>query len=251
MKLREIAVNNIKIKMAETAEEKRQIYRLRYKSLILDYDKDKQEIEGFDKDEYDDFCDYIVAIDMNTNEVVGTYRLIRKEHAEKVGIFLTEKEFNMDNLKNKNCDILEIGRAVVKEEYRSGLVIGLLWKAVIRYALTLKVKFLFGTASFHGTDPSIYQHSLSSLYYNHLSPPETRTFAREKSRCSLQQLTEIDIDYRQVKKEMPPLVKGYINLWATIGEGAYIDTFFKSIDVFILLEIDRINPRYLQRYLED
>jgi len=50
---------------------------------------------------------------------------------------------------------------------------------------------------------------------------------------------------------MPPLIKGYINLWATIGEGAYIDHSFKSIDVLILLEIDKINPRYLQRYLED
>ncbi|HRT68718.1 MAG TPA: GNAT family N-acyltransferase [Bacilli bacterium] len=250
MKLQEFTVNNIKIKVA-TTDEKTQIYSLRYKSLILDYDKSKKESEGLDKDDYDDFCDYIVAIDMNTNEVVGTYRLIRKEHAQKAGMFSTEKEFNIDNLKNKNCDILEIGRAVVKEEYRDGLVIGLLWKAVIRYALLFKIKYLFGTASFHGTDPKLYQHSLSSLYYNHLSPPDKRAFARKDSRCDLQQLPITEVDPFLVKKEMPPLIKGYINLWATIGEGAYIDHSFKSIDVLILLEIDKINPRYLQRYLED
>lgn len=251
MQLQEFTVNNIKIKMANTVEEKMQVYRLRYKSLILDYDKGKKEIDGIDKDEYDEFCEYIIAIDTDVDEIVGTYRLIRKEHAQKVGTFLTEKEFNIDNLKNKNFDILEIGRAVVKEEYRSGLVIGLLWKAVIRYALALKIKYLFGTASFHGTDPINYQHSLSSLYYNHLSSLETRTFARENSRCNLQQLSINDIDWDKAKKEMPPLVKGYINLWATIGEGAYIDDAFKSIDVLILLETDKINPRYLRRYLED
>ncbi len=251
MQIQEFTVSNIKIKMATTVEEKMKVYNLRYKSLILDYDKGKEGPKEIDKDEYDNYCDYIVAIDTNTNEVVGTYRLIRKEHAQKVGMFFTEKEFNIDNLKNKNCDILEIGRAVVKEEYRDGLVIGLLWKAVIRYALSLQVKYLFGTASFHGTDPTLYQHSLSSLYYNHISALDKRTFAREDSRCDLQQLSIADVDPNRAKKEMPPLVKGYINLWATIGEGAYIDHSFKSIDVLILLEMDKINPRYLRRYLED
>jgi putative hemolysin len=52
-----------------------------------------------------------------------------------------------------------------------------------------------------------------------------------------------------VKKEMPPLVKGYINLGATIGDGVYIDKQFNSCDVLIVLVIKDINPRYLKRYL--
>lgn len=251
MELQEFTVSNIRIKMAKTPEEKMQVYKLRYKSLILDYDKDKASVDGLDKDEYDETCDYIIAIDTNTKEIVGTYRLIRKEHVAKVGIFLTEKEFNIDNIKGKDYDILEIGRAVVKEEYRNGVVIGLLWKAVIRYALAVKVKFLFGMASFHGINPNLYKHSFSCLYYNHLSSPEIRTFARANSRCDLALLPENETDLAMAKKEMPPLVKGYLNLWATIGEGAYIDVAFKSIDVLILLEIGKINPRYLKRYLED
>lgn len=251
MELQEFTISNIRIKLAKTVEEKTQAYKLRYRSLILDYDKDKVSVDGLDKDEYDDACDHLIAIDINTQEIVGTYRLIRKEHVAKTGMFLTEKEFNIDNIKGKDYDILEIGRAVVKEEYRNGMVIGLLWKAVIRYALAVKVRFLFGTASFHGTDPNLYKHSFSCLHYNHLSNPEIRTFARANSRCNLDLLLEKDTDLTIAKKEMPPLVKGYLNIWATIGEGAYIDIFFKSIDVLILLEIDKINPRYLKRYLEN
>lgn len=247
----EFSVNNILIKIAETEEEKQQVYRLRYQDLILDYNKSKVNNLEIDRDDYDNYCDYLIAVDTDIDEVVGTYRLIRREHAQKVGQFLTEGEFNIDKIKDKNGDILEIGRAVVKEKYRDGLVIGLLWKAVIRYSMDLNIKFLFGTASFHGTDPSEYKNCLSYLYYNYLSPDEIRAYAQEDSCCDMKMLEQDKIDLNMVKKEVPPLVKGYAKLGATVGEGVYIDEPFKSVDVFILLETSRINPRYLKRYLED
>ena len=236
---------NILIKLAETPDEYIQIYKLRYQELLLEYDKEKKVEDELDKDEYDDVCDHLIAVDINKDQVVGTYRLIKKSHLKSLKTFLTETEFNLEPI--KKYELLEVGRAVVKEEYRDGVTIGMLWKGVIRYAVEEEIDIMIGTASFHGIDPTIYKETLSYLYDNHLSPEEIRCFANKDSSTELKLTSDYDIV--QAKKNMPPLIKGYLNLGATVGDGAYIDRDFNSVDVLIVLIIKDINPRYLKRYL--
>ena len=238
--------SNILIKLAENADEKNAVYRLRYFDLILNYNEMQTNSSEMDKDLYDEVCDHLIAIDTLTGEVVGTYRLITKKHLTELKTFLTETEFDLTNL--KQYEILEVGRAVVKEEYRDGIVIGLLWKGVIRYAVDEGMDYMIGTASFHGVDPTLYQETLSYLYQEHLSPEEIRCFANRDSYSPLNLVDEFDLE--TAKKNMPPLIKGYLRLGATIGEGAYLDKEFNSLDVLIVLKIKEINPRYLKRYME-
>jgi putative hemolysin len=56
-------------------------------------------------------------------------------------------------------------------------------------------------------------------------------------------------DALEAKKQLPPLVKGYINLGASIGNGVFADIPFNSLDVLIVLKIKEINERYLKRLL--
>ncbi len=212
---------------------------------MLEYDKTKNFEEEIDKDEYDDVCDHLIALDTDKDQVIGTYRLIKKSHLGKLNKFLTETEFNIEAI--KKYELLEVGRAVVKEEYRDGVTIGMLWKGVIRYAVAENVDIMIGTASFHGTDPMLYKNTLSYLYDNHLTPVDMRCYANKDSYSKLKLSDTYDL--ASVKKEMPPLIKGYLNLGATIGDGAYIDIDFNSVDVLIVLVIKEINPRYLKRYL--
>lgn len=246
--MRSFESSNILIRLAKTEKDYKEIYRLRYFDLILNYNKEQVSHEEIDKDEYDDVCDHLVAIDTIKNEVIGTYRLIKRSHITKLGQYLTENEFDISSL--NNYEVLEVGRAVVKEEYRDGVAISLLWKGVIRYALEENVDFMIGTASFHGVDPLEYKDTLSYLYYNHLSPEDIRCHVRETTFSKLNLLEENEIDEELAKKKMPPLVKGYLRLGATIGDGAYLDIPFNSLDVLIVLKIKDINPRYLKRYLE-
>ena len=115
--------SNILIKLASEKEEYDQIWKLRYFDLILNYNQNQVNEEEVDKDIYDDVCDHLIAIDTFTNKVVGTYRLIKKSHLKDIKTFLTETEFDLSNL--KQYEILEVGRAVVKEEYRSSSIISL------------------------------------------------------------------------------------------------------------------------------
>lgn len=245
MKFESFISGNFLVKLAQTQDEYNQIYKLRYQDLILEFDETKNLVESIDKDEYDEVCDHLIAVDMEKQLVVGTYRLIRNKHLNNLKTFLTEKEFNIDPI--KQYELLEVGRAVVKKEYRNGVTIGLLWSGVIRYAVAENIEIMIGTASFHGNDPQMYKETFSYLHDKYLSPQDMRCYVNKDSYSPLKLVDEYD--EFTAKSKMPPLVKGYINLGATIGEGAYIDKDFNSIDVLIVLFIKDINPRYLRRYL--
>ncbi len=246
--MKSFEAGNILIRLAQTEKDYKEIYRLRYFDLILNYNQDQVNHEEIDKDEYDDVCDHLVAIDKVKNEVIGTYRLIKRSHIKDLGRYLTENEFDISKL--NGYEVLEVGRAVVKEEYRDGAAINLLWKGVIRYAIEEGIDFMIGTASFHGIDPYEYKDTLSYLYYHYLSPEDIRCTVRKTTFSKLNLLKEEEINEENAKKKMPPLVKGYLRLNATIGDGAYLDIPFNSLDVLIVLKISDINPRYLKRYLD-
>ena len=237
------------VKLAETENELEQAYRLRYLDLILEYNENPKSSSGIDTDIYDTYCDHLIVIDMKTNEVVGNYRLIRKEHLYHLKKYITESEFNIDNIKSDDYDILELGRAVVKKDFRQANVISLLWKGIITYAVSFNIKFMFGTASFHGIDPNLHKKEFSYLY--HYKRPEERlkTYARSNASTNMNLLSIEEVDEVTVYKELPPLVKGYLRLGAVVSEDAYIDYSFNAIDVLILLEIEKVSPRYLNKYL--
>ena len=112
---------NLLVKIADREEEFKQIWRLRYEELLLSYDSSKNFESKEDKDEYDEVCDHLIIIDTTNNLVVGTYRLIKKDQLKQLKTFLTEAEFDITPL--KKYEILEVGRAVVKEEYRNKPII--------------------------------------------------------------------------------------------------------------------------------
>ena len=162
-----------------------------------------------------------------------------------IDTFLTETEYDITPL--KKYEILEIGRAVVKEEYRTGSAISLLWKGLIKYAITSNVDFMIGTASFHGLDPSIYQDTFGYLYDKYLSPLEYRCEVNKESFYPMDNILEYD--EAKALNNLPSLIKAYLRLGATIGNGVYKDVNFNSLDVLIVLKISEINQRYLKKFL--
>ena len=43
-------------------------------------------------------------------------------------------------------------------------------------------------------------------------------------------------------------MKGYLGLGCYVGDGAYLDRPFDTVDVLIILPVARINPRYFARF---
>ena len=50
-------------------------------------------------------------------------------------------------------------------------------------------------------------------------------------------------------RRVPPLLKGYLRLGAWIGGAPAFDPDFNCADFFVLLSLDRIDPRYLRHFL--
>jgi len=244
-----IIAGNIEIRLINSQEELRETLHLRYKELLLPYNpKNKNKSELF-KDLYDEQSDHLIAIDHSTNQIVGTYRLLRNDMLKSGQSFVTEQEFDITKIKGNN--ILEIGRAVVKREFRNGAIIILLLIGLLKYAYIHRIKYLFGTASFRGTNPGTYSQALSYIYYHLLLPEHLKVKAQRINSHPINILPKEKVDYNLAKKQMPALIKGYINVGATFGEDAFIDYDFNSIDLFVLADTAKISKKYIERYVKE
>ncbi len=254
-----IKVRDYEVRLTRTKEERKQVRQLRYEVFCLEENAtptEEQKNLGEEYDAYDTYADYMAVF--HDNKVVGTYRIIDRSAAEKMGGFYTESEFNLSKIKNVKSNIAEMSRACVKKEYReNGLVLRLLWAGLYEYVVKRKVSLLFGVPSFVGTNPAQSAQALSYLYYNHLSPLHLRaTVLKEKLDPSVNPgMTQMNIlprafvDETEAKKQMTPLIKGYLRLGATFGRGIFIDKAFGTYDVFVLVQTKNIDRTYQKHFV--
>ncbi|MBQ6109875.1 MAG: GNAT family N-acetyltransferase [Alphaproteobacteria bacterium] len=253
-----IKVRDFEVRLTRTKEERKQVRQLRYEVFCLEENAtptEEQRNLGEEYDAYDTYADYMAVF--HNNQIVGTYRIIDRAAAEKMGGFYTETEFNLSKIKKVTGNIAEMSRACVKKEYReNGLVIRLLWAGLCEYVIKRKVAILFGVPSFVGNNPAQSAQALSYLYYNHLSPLHLRaTVLKENLEPGVNPgMTQMNIlprafvDEVEAKKQMTPLVKGYLRLGATFGRGVFIDKSFGTYDVFVLVQTKNIDKNFQKHF---
>ena len=247
MKSAEINIKNgnITVRLARNAEEVEQAQKLRYEILILNYD-DSKDKQGLDACEHDKYCECLVAIDETTGKVVGTYRLMSNKHLEQIDSFICENEYDLSSLKNCGSNVLELGRAVVHQDYRNGVVIRMLWQGLFQYCKQCNIKYMFGLIGFVGTDAEKHKNTLSYLKRNYLVDEKLDCNAKEP--CVKYALLDKDqIDEYEAKKAIPSLLKGYLALGCKVASGSYIDYDFNSTDILIILDVDNINKTFAKR----
>lgn len=196
----------------------------------------------------DDFCDVLLVIDHATQKTVGTYRFMLREAALEYGSYYTASEFDISKLVSFPGQIMELGRSCVQKAYRTRPTMQLLWRGIGAYIQLNQVSLCFGCASFVGTDVSVYAQALSYLYHNHLAPPELRTHCLPVHGQAMDLIPLEDLNPKEALRQLPPLIKAYLRVGGYVGEGAYIDHQFNSIDVCIIVKRDGVADRYSQRY---
>lgn len=205
-----------------------------------------------DFDAFDEVCDHLLVLDHDRpnieEQVVGTYRLLRREGMHKIGRFYTEGEFDITGLKQFDGEVMELGRSCVHENYRSRAVMQLLWRGIGEYVARHDVKYMFGCASFTGTDIEKYKLPLSYLYHYHLAPEAVRPVALAEHHQSINLMAKDAIDEKAALASIPALIKGYLRLNGKIGDGAFIDPECQSIDVSIVVTTDLVTDKYVKRY---
>ena len=221
-------------------EKLREVQRLRYTYLLREFDGKKSDPDGLDDDGYDAFSDSLIVTCAGSGRIVGTYRLAT-EDTLRGAPFKSEEEFDISQLKKAEGGIVEAGRAVVHGDFRNGAVISLLWKGLISYAKDRGLRYVIGTCSLHGTDPSVYENCTSVL--------------REKYLCE-------DFDIRAVGEPfeygmktglsprdagIPGLLSAYLRFGAAVSRNGFIDRAFNCCDVLVLLDLEDMNDRLIKR----
>ena len=257
-RLVDIWTNSLHLRLAETLEEVEAAQTLRYRIFYEGTAaKATEEVAALkrDFDAFDDYCDHLLVFDRSRGDgpegVIGTYRLMRREAAERCGRFYTEDEYDIANLLNFPGDILELGRSCIAEKFRNGPTLQLLWRGVVEYILAHDVGLLFGCASLPGVEPDRLALQLSFLYHHHLAPPALRTWARPERYVPMNRIPPEEISAPRAMQQLPPLLKGYLRVGGFIGEGAVIDYDFGTTDVCVMLKTEWVTDRYYRHYLRD
>ncbi len=205
-----------------------------------------------DFDDFDMLCDHLLVIDhalgSGPESVVGTYRLIRRAAAERIGGFYSASEYDIGVLTTYPGNILELGRSCVDLSYRKGAAMQLLWRGIAAFVFHYDIALMFGCASLPGTDPKALSGALSYLYYHHLAPPALRPRALPERYVDMRLMPASEIDPRAALVGLPPLIKGYLRLGGFIGDGAVIDEQFNTTDVCIVVKTDLVTDKYFQHY---
>jgi len=250
-----ISFGDILVRLARNENEIHQAQSLRYHIFYEEFNatpSDEIRQIGRDVDYFDDHTDHLVVIDKSIMDsekaVVGTYRLLREDQAEKAGRFYTSDEFDISKLIENYSGLLEMGRSCVLEKYRTKAVLQLLWQGIAEYVAHYNVEFLFGCASFPGTNPETHAEELSFLYHNHMAPEGFRPRALPELYTKMDWLGAEDINARKVLKNLPPLIKGYLRIGGFVGDGAFVDHSFDTTDVCVVLSTSMMTQSYQKHY---
>jgi len=208
-----------------------------------------------DIDDYDAVCDHLLVIDHglpgDRPHVVGTYRLLRQVVAQMNRGFYSAGEYDLSPLIAQSASggqLLELGRSCVAAAYRNNTTITLLWRGIASYLQTHAIGHMFGCASLHGADPRVHAAELSYLFHHHLAPPELRARSLPEHYVAMDRLSPLAYDPRMAAKALPPLIKGYLRVGATIGDGGFVDRQFNTVDVFVVMPVEQITRRYAGRF---
>lgn len=197
---------------------------------------------GLDVDAFDAYCDHLLVRDTVTGQVAGTYRLLPPERAAIAGRLYSEGEFDLGPLDGIRSSLVEVGRSCVHPDHRDGAVIGLIWAGIARYMIDGGHDWLAGCCSL----PLAGGEGLAAATWERVS---ARHLAPEEFRVRPLLPWEITVPAPQERTELPPLLRGYLRLGAWVCGRPAHDPDFGVADLYVLLSMRRVNPRYLRHFL--
>jgi putative hemolysin len=255
-------IGNLEVRLARTKGDIKRAQRLRYKVFYEEMSAIPDALAILsrrDEDGYDSIFDHLLVVDHGNPEkgrrwgrpkVVGTYRVLRQEIANRNDGFYTQGEYDIAPLLRARSDhnFVELGRSCVLKPYRNKRTLELLWQGVWDYVREHGGSAMIGCGSFPGTDPSLHAQTLSHLYHNSLAPLEWRVRAHEHLRVDMNILSKDAINTRAAIRALPPLIKGYLRVGAYVGDGAVIDHQFGTTDIFLVMPVEAMSSRIFNHF---
>ena len=180
---------------------------------------------------------HLCAVDEESNKIVGYCRAI--EYDWRIG-FVTEQEFDLKNIPINKRKTLEFGRLVSSNTDSLESAIPKLLGGILYLAKSSEFKHIIGTASVLPSDYDV-------IY--------CRNYWREKYGYHLKDQGIVRNPYNEslntsTEKSIPKLISLYEKIGAKIMSDPCWDDVFQVADFLIVLEMDNVNQRWVQKLIK-
>ncbi len=256
-------IGDLEVRLACGPDEVRRAQRLRYRVFFEHRGvaasptstRHRRDLCSFDA-----ICDHLVVVDHaavdrrlgggKRPKIVGTYRLLLQEVADRHTGFYSAGEFHIAPLLARHPDkrFLELGRSCVLPRYRSKRTIELLWRGIWAYVQQHRIDVLIGCASFEGIDPDALVLPLSALRHHARAPSCWQVLPLPGRAASSTLVPFESLDRRHAMALLPPLIKGYVRAGARFADGVVVDHRFATTDVFAVMPMSELEGRYLGHF---
>ncbi|WP_293374524.1 GNAT family N-acyltransferase [Nevskia sp.] len=230
---------------ATTAEAIAETQALRYRIFAGEMGADIDGGEaGLDVDHYDGYCQHLTVRETATGRLVACTRILTDDKAHKAGGFYSAGEFDLKMIDSLPGRVMEVGRTCVDSEFRSGAVIAVLWQGLAEFIVKNGFDYLFGCASIGLEDGGANAHALlNQIQKKYMAEPWQQV-------RPLIPLPIADARPADRAPRLPPLLKAYFSLGAKACGEPYWDREFNCADVFVLLNVTDLHPRYARHFLD-
>jgi putative hemolysin len=238
----EISEGHYSVRFARTREEIDAALRLRFEVFNLELGEGLAAsfATGRDVDEFDEVCHHLIVLDTNDNRVVGTYRCQTGEMAAARG-FYSAGEFDLSRLPDAILlDAVELGRACVSLSHRNTQVLFLLWKGLAAYVVANRKRYLFGCCSLTSQDESEGQRAYELLKRQGHLHPDYCVMPNAGFECRGDGV----MTNEAAAVSIPKLFSIYMRFGARVCGPPAIDRLFKTIDFFVLFDIQAMTAQW-------
>ena len=202
--------------------------------------------DGHDVDMFDAYCEHLlvsaVMDDGNSDEVIGTYRVLTPEAAKRAGGLYSDTEFDLTRLRPLRGRMVELGRSCVHPQWRSGGAIMVLWGALTEFMVRNDLDTMVGCASVSMRDGGHMAASLwRQLRETHLAPIEWQVHPRLP--LPVEELRQ------DLPVEVPALIKGYLRCGAKVLGAPAWDPDFNTADLPMMMRMQDLPARYRRHFL--
>jgi putative hemolysin len=230
----------LEVVIAREPREVEAAQRLRYRVFGEELGADlPSAASGLDQDAFDPFCDHLLVRDATSGAVVGTYRILPAERAARAGGFYTATEFDLGRVVELP-GLVEVGRACVDPRFRNGAVLALLWAGLAAHLRAGGYEHVMGCASVPADDTRRAADVCARVLRDHAAPPEWRVTPYRPLPIEHANATSPSL--------LPPLVRGYLRMGASVCGPPAWDPAFRTADVVIVLPMQRLERRFADRF---
>lgn len=232
----EIREGRYLVRFARTRRELDAVLKLRFEVFNLELGEGlvSSFLTGRDLDEFDKTCHHLIVMEVEQNEIIGTYRMQTSDMARAGNGFYTAGEFDLSSFPlNVLANGVELGRACIAQSHRNTQVLFLLWKGLAAYVVHNRKRYLFGCCSLTSQDACEGQRGMSWLRaHGHLHP---HLFApiQPGFECEADDLSVNDTEGVYI----PRLFRTYLRYGAKVCSPPAIDRQFKTIDFLVLFDV--------------